>query len=393
MSSNVPSVNMETASMAHVTPQEVKDMIWRRAFTLPGIQFFSLALNNNLRYSESFVCADEGHRKLLPPRPRPEDNALWWAMPEELPYNLDRSSTSSSRTTFFDRKNPSAYTTRSNLRQVSENSALEISRTIDNNAGWVGMDLVRIYDLYNLRREGERRPYRQGAIQINTETDLICFQIPNRMSHRRFFGSWFSVSNASFSSAFPEFLHLKKLVVEWRPRKKDAGLKGDWPEDWTDAHQGEDTNGETASNSGDTAVTNDIMSQEPSGTDSDETFWDPDDNIHLKNHFPELEEVFFLDYAVRLKKGMAPGKKARRWCGGIHDFVEVLMDDKIWEREKDDRPGSVDEYDAASAIADAKEHHVLLENMLLSSEGAPELRIMARIPRCESVSPASSDGP
>ncbi|KAK4449952.1 hypothetical protein QBC34DRAFT_379601 [Podospora aff. communis PSN243] len=359
---------MATKSMVHAIPQEVEDMIWRRAFTLPGIHFFSLARNSNLRYSEYFVGAEEGHRKLLPPRPRPEDNPLWWSTPEELPYNLDRSSTSSTRTTFFDAKNPSAYTHRSNLREVCESSDFEITRTIDDSAGWVGMDLVRIRDLYNLRREGVQRPYRHGAIQINTKTDIVCFQIPNRMSHRQFFGSWFSAAHGKFSCAFPEFLHLKKLVVEWRPRRRDAGVLRDWPEDWTDA---------------DSEMASEYPTHEPSDSDSDsdESGWGFDDSIHLGDHFPELEEVFFLDYAVRLRKGMAPSEKARRWCGGVYDFVEVLVDDEVWEREKDGFPGSVEEYDAASAIADVKEHHVLLENVLFDLEGAPEVRIMARVLR------------
>ncbi|KAK0627843.1 hypothetical protein B0T14DRAFT_563614 [Immersiella caudata] len=87
--------------------------------------------------------------------------------------------------------------------------------------------------------------------------------------------------------------------------------------------------------------------------------------------FFDMEELFFLDYAVRLKAEMAPGSEARRWRGGKYDFFEVLEGDGAWERIKDDQTDTtcVEDFDVASAIADAKEHHCLLENVRLVLRG------------------------
>ncbi|KAK0627836.1 hypothetical protein B0T14DRAFT_563609 [Immersiella caudata] len=297
---------METTAVVHTAPREVQDVIFRKAFFTPGIHFFGLEADYNFDFEllHGFYYA-EAMRKVCPelrsPRPRPENNPLWWVLDEleTLDFGTwhylqnDLSNLPCARTTLFSSKNPSAYVTRSDLNAVFEQSSIETSCAITNASGWVKLNPMEIPSL----------------------------------------------------------------------DAKDSELKKAWPEDWLcdwqEVYEEDETKGTSEATDG--IKEPEMWSR--AWLKRHYRDWSKrllEQQIMLPHRFPRLTELFFLDCAIRLMSGMEPSDKARRWRGGKYEFVDVLEGDNVWEREKDGHPGCLEEYEAAPAIADAKENYVLL---------------------------------
>jgi len=352
---------MSETSHIPTLPQEVHNLIWRRALPFPGIHFFSMNRKTTTEFTGSTIPPKRKDRALLPPYSRPEGGNLWWASPEDEHQKQ--------RTGWFSGGNPSAYSTLANLRALSETSAEEVNKAFekaeasaspignDPNAGWVSF----------LPTPPTPSPPPSttppSKIVLNPATDLVCIQIPNRTSHSEWFGFHESLYNLSFMGmVFSELEHLQALVVELRPPRlsgpsssSSSSSDSEWHDDWLPS-----------------ASAPQVMPGSYPRSEGEV------DHVYLSSHFPSLNTVYMLDYSLRLKRGCTPCEEARRWRGGRHEFVEVRgRDGRVWEREGKGVNGEGEGFDLAGELERVKGGHVMLQK--LGIEPGIEVRFLARV--------------
>ncbi|KAK0645464.1 hypothetical protein B0T16DRAFT_140155 [Cercophora newfieldiana] len=349
-------------------PKEMIYKIWEEAIPLPGIHFFEMDNKKNLRASEPAILPVGGNRALLPPRPRAENDPNWWFPSKDA----------NPRASFFSGGNPSAYATHANLLDLSEESAREVNRIVSRKTepkDWFCMQPSTAGSPTPSTREADLF-LEEGKIKMHLTTDIVCIQIPNRMSHREFFGLRVTSYGLRFlADAFPAFETVKAMVVEWRPRMRDVGVTATWDEDWKVESEDCDL--------ADGVEAMDLDDADDDSDDDDDVLWNPHrfdsspDKISIMTHFAagEFKTLYFLDYALRLKEGMKPSESAKRWRGGMHDFVEVFEEDQCWEKEKDGFPGVVVDFDPAAAVAEVLASHCMCDDTM----GGLKVMMMARV--------------
>lgn len=179
---------------------------------------------------------------------------------------------------WFDLTNPSAYASNGRLQTVSKSFKADINRLCSGRESWANIGPT-------------------GRIKINANNDIICLQLPHRLS--RWFITPLDLGPLGFiCDTLPELAPVKKLAIEFEPIRWKSENK-------FDAHR---------------------LHPDKKGY-----LW----ICFLPLHFPSLETVYLLDYTIKLKGGRLPSPSAEIFHGSTHDYVEVLDEDPAWGRQID----------------------------------------------------------